>query len=425
MSRSLAGEILEVVIEALAYGGDAIARAPDGRRIFVPFAFLGERVRVKIVEEHSGFLRGELLAVLAPSCFRVEPRCRHFGICGGCHYQHLSYGAQIDAKRSILIDQLKHLGGLRDPLVREPLASLEPWNYRNYAQFALNPDGRLGYFVRGSKRVFPIEECHLPIPPVDTLWRNLALEPALPLDQIGLRVGSEGDVLLILESLTGEIPELLVEAPLSIATLTPAGSQALVGEAATGFEVLGRHFRVSPASFFQVNTKMIPALVQEVLKTAQLEPQHVALDLYCGVGLFSAFLASRCRRLIAVESNPEAVSDFQVNLEDFDNVDLYQAEAGQVLSGLAVRPDFVIAEPPRAGLDRDSLRGLLRVRSPRLVYLSCDPATLARDARLLSEGGYRLESVLPIDLFPQTYHIESLALWRLEGSSDPVGAVVA
>ncbi|MGA2111410.1 MAG: class I SAM-dependent RNA methyltransferase [Anaerolineales bacterium] len=418
MSRSLTGEVLEGVVEALAYGGDAIMRAPDGRKVFVPFAFLGEKVTVAVVEEHSGFLRARLLAVRTPSSSRVEPRCRHFGVCGGCHYQHLSYDSQLEAKRSILMDLLEHLGGLRDPFVRPPLPSLEQWNYRNYARFALSPEGRLGYFVRGSKQVLPIEECYLPIPPLDTLWRDLVLEPSLPLNQIGLRVGSEGEVLLILESPTGEIPELEVEAAVSISALTPAGSQALVGDSVIGFEVLGRPFRVSPASFFQANTGMIPSLVGEVLRTARPEPQQVALDLYSGVGLFSAFLASRFRRVIAIESNPQAVSDFQVNLADFDNIELYQAQVGQVLLDLDVRPDFVVADPPRRGLEGNALRGLLRMQSPRLAYLSCDPATLARDARLLSRGGYRLESVLPIDLFPQTYHMESLSLWRWEESSD-------
>jgi len=311
MSRSLTGEVLEGVVEALAYGGDAIMRAPDGRKVFVPFAFLGEKVTVAVVEEHSGFLRARLLAVRTPSSSRVEPRCRHFGVCGGCHYQHLSYDSQLEAKRSILMDLLEHLGGLRDPFVRPPLPFLEQWNYRNYARFALSPEGRLGYFVPGSKQVLPIEECYLPIPPLDTLWRDLVLEPSLPLNQIGLRVGSEGEVLLILESPTGEIPELEVEAAVSISALTPAGSQALVGDSVIGFEVLGRPFRVSPASFFQANTGMIPSLVGEVLRTARPEPQQVALDLYSGVGLFSAFLASRFRRVIAIESNPQAVSDFK------------------------------------------------------------------------------------------------------------------
>lgn len=406
---------MELVIEALAYGGDAIARAPDGRRVFVPFASLGEKVRVLIVEEHGSFLRGRLLAIRDPSPSRVEPRCRHFGVCGGCQYQHLDYRAQLEAKRSILMDQLEHLGGLQDPGVAQPLASADQWNYRNYAQFALNPEGRLGYYVRGSKRVLPIEECHLPVPPLDSLWKNLILEPSLPLTQIGLRVGTEGEVLVILESPTGEVPDLEVEAPVSISALSPRGTQTLVGESTIRFEVLGRQFRVSPASFFQVNTGMIPSLVGEVLKAAQGGPHQVALDLYAGVGLFSSFLAGGYNRVVAVEANPQAVSDFQGNLADFDNVELYQAQVGQVLARLPVHPDFVLVDPPRNGLEASALRGLLRIRAPRLAYLSCNPATLARDARLLHRGGYRLESVLPIDLFPQTSHIESLSLWRWEG----------
>jgi len=404
--------IYEIELTALAYGGDAVGRLPDGRAVFVPFALPGERVRLEVIEEKNRYARAVLQDVLVPSPERITPRCVHFGLCGGCHFQHIAYPAQLDAKTAILRDQLARIGGVKDPPLQPPVAS-QPWQYRNHVQFHLTPLGKLGYYTARPERVFPIQECHLPEAAIDQVWRQLDFEGLPELERVGLRLGAGDDLQLILESREIQPPDLQVEdLPLSAVHLSPAGSLVLAGSPATFMEVSGRQFRVSAASFFQVNTAVAGEMVAHLLAHLPLGPHTVVLDVYCGVGLFSAFLAERVGQLVGIEASPDACSDFAANLDEFDNVELYEAPAEDVLPALQVRPDLVIVDPPRAGLDRRTLDGLVRLSAPTLAYVSCDPATLARDAGRLSQSGYRLQRITPFDLFPHSYHLESISFWE-------------
>ena len=403
----------DVLLTALTYGGDAIGRLPDGRAVFVPFALPGERVRVRLVEEKRGHARAELLEVLEPAAGRIPPRCAHFTACGGCHYQHMDYPAQLAAKTAILKEQLERIGGLADIPIREAVASPLPWNYRNHVQFHLTADGKLGYQAPRSSTVIPIRECHLPEAPLNALWPQLEVEALPGLERVGLRLGAGEELMLVLESSQPGAPEFTVEeVALSAVQLGPGGALVLAGSEAIVIEVLGRPFRVSAASFFQVNTAQAAAMVEHLLQALPLEPGMTVLDVYCGVGLFSAFLAPRVGRLVGIELSPEACEDFAVNLDAFENVELYEAPAEQVLAGVDFHPDVIVVDPPRAGLGQATLDGLLRQEASHLAYISCDPATLARDAKRLVQGGYRLRQVTPFDLFPQTYHIESISLWE-------------
>ena len=403
----------DIQLTALTYGGDAIGRLPDGRAVFVPFALPGERVRVRLVEEKRGHARAELLEVLEPAAGRIPPRCAHFTACGGCHYQHMDYPAQLAAKTAILKEQLERIGGLADIPIREAVASPQPWNYRNHVQFHLTLDGKLGYQAPRSSTVIPIRECHLPEAPLNALWPQLEVEALPGLERVGLRLGAGEELMLVLESSQPGAPEFTVEeVALSAVQLGPGGALVLAGSEAIVVEVLGRPFRVSAASFFQVNTAQAAAMVEHLLQALPLEPGMTVLDVYCGVGLFSAFLAPRVQRLVGIELSPEACEDFAVNLDAFENVELYEAPAEQVLAGVDFHPDVIVVDPPRAGLGQATLDGLLRQEASHLAYISCDPATLARDAKRLVQGGYRLRQVTPFDLFPQTYHIESISLWE-------------
>jgi 23S rRNA (uracil1939-C5)-methyltransferase len=403
-------EIYTLELTGLAYGGEAIGRLPDGRAVFVPFALRGEQVRVRIIAEKKGYTRAELVEVLHPSPQRVTPLCAHFGICGGCHYQHLSYEAQLSARQDILRDQLERIGGLVDPPVQPCVPSPQPYHYRNHVQFHLTSEGRLGYYPARGEQVFPIRECHLPEPPLDSLWQQLEFEANQEIDRVGLRLGSDDEVQLILESRDPAPPELSIEElAVSVAFIAPDVEMTLAGSPAVIMEVLGRPLRVSAGSFFQVNNALAGSMVQHVLELFPADPQATWLDLYCGVGLFSAFLAPRCARLVGVESSASACEDFSANLDEFENVELYEAPVEDVISHLAaLHPQAILLDPPRAGLDRRVLDGLMQMKPSRLVYVSCDPATLARDAKRLVAGGYRLEQVTPFDMFPQTYHIESI-----------------
>ncbi len=405
----------EILLTTLAYGGDAIGRLEDGRAVFVPFGLPGERVRIRIMEEKSGFARGELVEILEASPDRAIPRCKHFGKCGGCHYQNLPYEEQRKVKREILRDQLTRIAKIENPPVQDTIASASPWNYRNHVQFHLTDEGKLGYVGAGTSfahGTIPITECHLPETAINMLWPQLEFEPQTNIERVSLRVGKENDLMLILESDSPESPELEIEAEISVAHVFEENAVVMAGNDYIVIPVLGRDFRVSAVSFFQVNTGMAEKMVGYLLANLPLTPAVDLLDIYCGVGLFSAFLAPKCGRVIGVESSPSACEDFSVNLDEFTNVELYEGLAEEVIPHLAVKPDIILLDPPRAGLEKQVVDGILKL-SPRVIaYVSCDPPTLGRDAKRLIEGGYRLKQVTPLDLFPQTYHIESISLFE-------------
>ena len=406
-----------VQLAGFAYGGETFGRLEDGRVVFVPFTLPGEIVRLRLVEEKRGYARAQLLEVLQASPERIQPRCAHFSVCGGCHYQHLSYVSQLAAKSAILRDQLERIGGITNPPLGEIVAAPEPFNYRNHVQFHLTPEGKLGYHLGRSEQVLAIQECHLPEPALNQVWPLLDFESLPEIERIGLRLGSLEDIQLVLESSDPQPPELNVEdLPVSVVHLSQGEALVLAGSQSLTIDVLGQPFIVSAGSFFQVNTSMAGKMVEHVLSLLErhqsLGPGKTLLDVYCGVGLFSAFIAPHVGRLIAIETSPSAAEDFSLNLDEFDHVELYEAPAEMVLPELVEHLAAVLVDPPREGIDRRAMDGLLYLRPPVLVYVSCDPSTLARDAKRLVAAGYRLEQVTPFDLFPQTYHIESISIFE-------------
>lgn len=422
----------DLQLEKLTYGGDAMGRLPDGRAVFVPLGLPGERVRVRLREEKRGFARGELVEVIEPSPDRIAPRCKHFGTCGGCHYQNLSYENQLKAKTEILRDQLTRIGKVENPPVAPMVASPSEWNYRNHVQFHLTGDGKIGFvsaltsnpspreaswkgdYGRGAQ-VIPISECHLPEPSINAFWSEIQFESSMEIERVSLRAGVDDDLMLILDSDSPETPDLEIEADISVAHLFEAHPVVIAGGDHLFIRVLGRGFRVSAGSFFQVNTAMAEKMVDHLLAALPVSNSDTLLDLYCGVGLFSAFCASRAGRVIGVESSPSACEDFVVNLDEFENVELYEGAAEEILPAIVGRignPPYAIVDPPRAGLDARVLDAVQSLGPRVIAYVSCDPAILARDAKRLIAGGYRLVKVTPFDLFPQTYHIESLSIFE-------------
>lgn len=403
-----------LTLERLAYGGTSLGRLEDGRAVFVPFALPGERVRVRLVDERRGFVHAELLEVLEAAAGRIAPKCPHFGQCGGCHYQHMPYAEQCQAKTRILRDQLERIGKIETPPLQPMLPAPKAWNYRNRLQFHLTPDGRLGFQSPGATQIVPIDECHLPEAALNDLWPHLEFEPGAPFTRVSILTDSNGDLMLILESGTAAPPNLELEADISVVHLFDGNALVLAGSEHLTMKILNRSFRLSAGSFFQVNTSMAEEMVKHV---QSLLPQQIEtlLDIYCGVGLFSAFLAPRCQRLIGIEISPPACEDFVVNLDAFDHVELYEAPAEICLPVLAEQitaPVCAVLDPPRAGLEKQVVDALQVLAPEQIVYISCDPSTLARDARRLIAGGYHLKQVTPFDLFPQTYHIESISLFE-------------
>jgi len=398
-------EPVEVRFTSLVYGGWALGRLPDGRALFAPYLLPGERALIRVTESRPGYARGRPAELLEPSPRRAVPRCRHFGECGGCHYQHLAYEAQLEAKQEVLREQLARLAGLGSPPFLDPLPSPAPWNYRNHLRFHRAADGRPGFRAFRSSRVVPIAECHLPEPALAGRW------PQLPPSRAGKR--------WILRCGTGGPPTAWVKE--EAASRTAAAPDAR-SRPAVRFDLPCGSFRVSPDSFFQVNTAMAARLAEEVIR--QVESglpegggRAEVLDLYCGVGLFSRALAPRVGRVVGVEMSPAACADFRHNLGGLDNVRLIPGDVQEVLPRLLKRPAAAVADPPRAGLGPAVVRSLAALAPSLLVYVSCDPATLARDALELVREGYLLRSLRLLDLFPQTYHLETLSVWSRPGGS--------
>jgi 23S rRNA (uracil1939-C5)-methyltransferase len=403
---------MEILIEKIVHGGDAMGRAPDGRPVFVPFAAPGERIRVEPEESRKGYFRARLLEVLEPAPDRIVPRCRHFGECGGCQFQHLAYASQVRAKESILREQLIRLGGIPDVPIRPAIVSPNPWNYRNHVQ-GTPTEKRLGFFRAGSQEVLPIDECHLPEPRLWELWNNLDWEPGPGLRQIGFRAGDD-DEMIVFEGEPGMIPEVVVESDVSAAWLDSQGGIFYLAGGPLRFDILGRVFTVSAGSFFQVNTAQIPAIVKTVMEMAEPAKNETALDIYCGTGLFSVFLAERAARVIGIEESASAAADYEINLDASDTVELYAASAEAALEAITAHSDLAVVDPPRSGLSAPAMRALLHAAPGRIVMVSCEMSTLARDARILTRAGYRLTDLAPIDMFPQTSHLETVSRWMKE-----------
>ncbi len=402
---------IEVSLTIPTYGGEAIGRLEDNRAVFVAFGLPGETVRARLTEQKRGFARATLLEVLTPSPERIQPKCVHFGVCGGCHYQNLPYPAQLKLKETVLRDQLARIGKIQNPPMREMVPCPVEWNYRNHIQFHLTQDGRPGFIAADDPRiVIPISECHLPEEMLNNLWPQLQFDEETPLERVSLRAGDEA--MLILESDYPDAPEIEIEAEISVIHQSEGDSIVIAGDGHIFIDVLERSFQVSAESFFQVNTVMAEKMVAYLLSNVRVTSSTILLDIYCGVGLFSAFFAPKVKQIIGIEISPSACEDFAANLHEFDNIELYEALAEDVLPELKIKPDIAIVDPPRAGLDKKALDAILNLSPKSLAYISCDPSTLARDAARLIAGGYHLLEVTPFDLFPQTYHIECISIFE-------------
>jgi len=416
-----------VRIEKPIYGGTFLARV-EGKAVFVPLALPGEQARVRVVEDKGSYATAEMeeLVVAAPE--RVEPTCRHFGVCGGCQYQHAEYGAQLAFKLAILRETLER-GGVRAPEEIEVLAG-EPWDYRNRIRLAVDADGRVGYRGRRSHEVVEIAECPIAAPVLvkaalaaGEFFRKFG-RASRPME-ISLFSDATGDSLLAsiftagvaqvplrdyFEALGQEIEQLkgveLVEMrrgqqPRRVAH---AGSDSLTYRAA-GFD-----YRVDHGAFFQVNRWLVDELVECVTRGLS---GGLAWDLFAGVGLFARLLAGKFGRVVAVESAPAAMAALEQNLFG-TGASAAKASTVEFLRRARrdARPDLIVVDPPRTGLGAETTALLGQISAPSLVYVSCDPATLARDLRALTGAGYAIEHITLADLFPQTFHLETVVRLR-------------
>ena len=415
-------EIQQVRFEKMVYGGDCLGRMPDGRAIFVPFVLPGELAEIELTEQKERFARGRLVKLLERSPERVDPPCPYFSVCGGCHYQHLGYSRQVELKKDLVRDQLERIGKLTN--LPEITITVSPYHfgYRNQVQFhptrAENAEApiHLGYKMASSDEVLPIEKCLLIPEEMNELLSQIELESESGIARMAMRIDSDGEIMLVFEGESDEPPELSIELPVSSTYLSPDGrSLNLGGNDALVYRVLGKEFLVSPESFFQVNLPMAEEMVRHVLTLIEGQEKLEILELYSGVGLFTHFLAPHASQLTAIESSPSACFDFAGNLDEFENISLYEGSVEVILPEIVeqIKPiDLVVLDPPRAGLNAKARQALIDLAPQEIIYISCDPSTLARDLKHFSEAGYNLQSVHAFDMFPQTAHVETMTVLR-------------
>ena len=388
-----------VRVEKLVYGGEGLGRM-DGQVVLIPYVLPGEEVAVETQRVKNGLLRAVRADVTEAAEHRIAPRCEYFEGCGGCHYQHADYETQLHAKESILRETLARLGALQ--FEREiKVVSGQPWAYRNRVQLHF-ANGRSGFHRAGSHEVYGIDHCYISSPLLNEVIGKLAWavrQAQWPRFLRSLEVFSnEKDVQLTVTDSTRPVAMRFFE---WCETFLPN----TVG-AAIDYPAAGHTFRISRGSFFQVNRFLVDELVREVIGDLA---GNAALDLYAGAGLFTLPLAEKYRQVRAVERGGAAYRDLEWNIRNkADRIEIVKGSAEEYLRTLEAAPELIVADPPRVGLGKDVTTELLRIAAPRIVLVSCDPATLARDLKALASR-YRVESLTLIDLFPQTYHFETVA----------------
>lgn len=398
------GNLYEVTIEKLVYGGEGMAHIGT-LAVFVPYAAPGDRLVIRLVQIARKYARGVIEEILSPSPARRDPPCRYFGDCGGCQLQHLQYTAQLEAKREFLRESLRRLGGIEwgDEI---PVRAAAEFGYRSRAEIKIARDEsgetRIGYFRAGTHEVCEIEDCQLLLPAAGRELQRLRAEKALlPKDatRVYLTAGDEG---VLVTPGTGE-----------------GARQAEYDALGTARQrIAGFEYEFGVRSFFQVNRLLVEELVREAIGEAR---GKMAFDLYAGVGLFTLQLSGRFEQVYAIEGNHMAASHGVRNLRA-NQVSNARFEATSVEAWLKnrtaglPRPDFILLDPPRAGAGQQVIERITALGPRAISYVSCDPATLARDLRALIDRGYRLKSLVALDMFPQTFHLETVA--QLEKQSE-------
>jgi 23S rRNA (uracil1939-C5)-methyltransferase len=396
---------LDLVIEKWVYGGDGLARA-DGKVLMLPYTLPGERVRVRIAADHGGFAEARVTEMLERSAERVEPQCPVFGLCGGCHYQHAGAEFQAARKAEIVREVFERVGKIKAPDEIKVLAG-EPWGYRNRTQF--HSDGRdIGFLEASSHNLVPVDHCPISAPKINEglqALRYMIRDRGWPRFVRTLELFTNGEQTLV--------NVLETDGSRGVAK----GFFAWLGKQIPGAELggleydcAGAKFRVSHGAFFQVNRFLVDPLADAAVEGAEGD---IALDLYSGVGLFTLRLARQFTKAAGVESNHQAARDLTFNAERAGlTIPVHPMQAEQYLENRNSTPDFVLADPPRSGLGKRVVQHLVRLKPREIRVVSCDPATLARDAAGLIAGGYSFEKLTVADLFPQTYHVETIAVFR-------------
>jgi 23S rRNA (uracil1939-C5)-methyltransferase len=433
-------ELRALRIETLASGGAGVAHSDDGRVVFVKGACPGDLLDAEVTADRGRFIEARATAIVEPSADRRTPPCPYFGACGGCQWQHVAYEVQVASKRREVADALHRIGGLGDVQVGDVVTGASPYGYRNRLEMHVAKDAAghpfLGLAREGSEEIVRIDACLLlperarSLPKALTgAIRYLDGRTPLHLERVALRAAARTrDIEVDLWAAAGPFPRQAVARTLGDATRASVVTRVLPQGAARrrfdakvevlsgrGYwrEKLGPYiYRVSAPSFFQVNTALAETTAERVLTALRPDGADRVLDLFAGVGTFTLPIAERAGDVIAIEGTGSALRDLRSNLEDAElSAEVLGGDAARALKE-AGRFDLAVVNPPRAGMSPDVTAALIATGAHRIVYVSCDPATLARDAKVLAANGLHLVSAVPVDLFPQTWHVETVALFE-------------
>lgn len=450
MKKPAKTQELELSIDSLAFGGRGVARL-NGFVIFVDGAVPGDRVKAVVTKAKSSYAEARTLELLESSSQRVEPECRHFGVCGGCSWQTLSYDKQLEFKDSQVRDCLAHIGGLSGEFETDPPEGARPlWRYRNKVEFSFAPSRGggvdLGFHLPGQwRQILDIEDCLLHseltnrirnrvrefagstgVPVYDQrsgtgFWRHLVLRESAGTGEVMINLVTAPGDFPERERLTSGITEAFPEVASLVWSVNPTAASVAAG---FPFEVLGGRdhiveeicglkLRVAPSTFLQTNTFMAEVLYRKAIEYATPGTEEYVIDLYCGIGSITLLLAAHCREVLGVEINEESVATARQNARELGaaNVRFESGKVRAVLKDLQGQktPDLVVLDPPRAGASRKEIQRILDLEARRIVYVSCNASTLAGNAAQLAEGGYRLARLGAVDMFPHTPHVEVVA----------------
>ena len=365
--------------EALAYHGDT--------KVMVFGGIPGEEVEAEVVRPRRDYLAAQVVQVLEPSPYRVAPPCPYFGSCTGCQWQHIDYQHQLTLKREMVAHALAQVGGFDDIQVEPTLASPHRYSYRNHARFTVQKDGSLGFVHRESRKFVPIDECLLMDPLINRTLVQLQGRCG-ETTQLSIR-GGDG---------TGDY---LIQPTLKSPEISTTSGQKYYRE-----NLGGRDFRIAAASFFQVNSPQAEAMISLAKEGLNLPSDGLLVDAYAGVGTFAVLLAPYVSKVVAIEDSPSAVWDAEFNAQGIDNITFIQGRTEEILGQMEDHPTALILDPPRVGCRPEALEAVGKLHPRHVVYVSCEPESLARDLKHLCQVGFQIEKVQPIDMFPQTHHVE-------------------
>jgi 23S rRNA (uracil1939-C5)-methyltransferase len=447
------GQLVEVRITDLNDTGEGVGRL-GGRVVFVPDTVTGDRILVRLVHVKANYANGKLHEILEPSPHRIRPNCIVADKCGGCQWQHIDYEYQQSAKHNLVVQALERIGGFTQPPVAPILTSDSFLAYRNKVTYPLKRSAtgqvQAGYYQKGSHQLINLNQC----PVQDSRLNPLLAEVKQDIERMGwsvyderrhqgrirhlsLRIGRRtGEMLLTLIATDWKLGDLDVQAqqwmtrypklvgvsvnrnPNRTNAIFGDETRCIAGQPYLKEEFAGLEFQLSPETFFQVNTEAAEALLNAIAQQLALKGDEVLVDAYCGIGTFTLPLAQRVRQAIGLEVQPASVEQAQSNaqLNGISNVMFKTGTVETLLPQLGITPDIVLLDPPRKGCDRQVIETLLQILPRRIVYISCKPATLARDLKLISQtGSYQLDHIQPADFFPQTPHVECAAFLTRQG----------